>query len=394
MSGLERGDGFPITGYAVGNALGASSREVAKALALGRSGLRPCPFELPFETYCGQFPDVLAPVPPSLAAWDSRLARIALVVLEGVAGAVERACRRWGAERVAVVLGTSTGGILETERAFEAYAACGEVPAAFDLDRQHAFDALFEVVRRRTGAGGPGYVVSSACSSSGKALGAARRLLLAGLADAVLTGGADTLCQTTLRGFGSLEAISRRACRPFCAERDGTSLGEGAAFLLLERDGDGPARLLGVGESSDAHHMSHPHPQGVGARLAMKEALAQAGLGPEAVDHVNAHGTGTTANDAIEAGAIVALFGRSVPVVSTKGYTGHLLGAAAATEAALALLSIECGFVPASLGAEPLDPSVSLYLCLARREGRYRRVLSNSFAFGGSNVSVLLGEAS
>lgn len=383
----------PITAYSVGNALGANTAEVSASLVSGVSALSTCRLDVPFETACGHFPDVLEPVPRALKPFDSRLARVALAVLDGVAGAVDRAARRWGAERVAIVLGTSTGGILETEAALGAHAERGVFPPDFDLQRKHAFHALLEVVRHRTGARGPGYVVSTACSSSGKVLGSARRLIAAGSADAVLTGGVDTLCQTTLRGFRSLEALSPRPCRPFSAARDGISLGEGGAFLLVERDGDGPARVLGVGESSDAHHMSHPHPEGLGARLAMGEALRQAGLPPESVDHVNAHGTGTPANDVIEARAIAETVGTHALVASTKGYTGHLLGAAGATEAVFSILSIERGFVPASLGAEPLDAGVDVEVCLAPRWRPCRVVLSNSFAFGGSNVSVLLGGA-
>jgi len=382
-----------ITAYAVGNALGSTTTEVVEALSSGRSGLGPCPLPLPFETACGPFSGALDSLPPVLSPFDSRLARLALAVLDGMGAAVERAVRRWGSDRVAIVLGTSTGGILETEGAYEAHLREGRLPARYDFDRQHAFHGLAQVVRHRTGAGGPGWVLSTACSSSGKVLGSARRLLRAGWADAVLVGGADTLCQTTLRGFASLEALSRRPCRPFSAERDGTTIGEGAAFLLLERSGEGPARLLGVGESSDAHHMSHPHPEGLGARLAMAEALRQAGVEPSEVDHVNAHGTATPANDVVEARAVADLLGGSVPVVSTKGYTGHLLGAAGATEAVFALLAIERGFIPASLGADPLDPGVPVRVVRRREEGRYRRVLSNSFGFGGSNVSLLLGAA-
>jgi 3-oxoacyl-[acyl-carrier-protein] synthase-1 len=382
-----------VTAYSVANALGVRAADVAEALAAGRSGLAPCRLDVPFETAAGHFPDVLEPLPPSLAPFDTRLVRMAVAALDGVAGAVERASRRFGADRVAIVLGTSTGGILETEDALRAHAGTGALPAGFSLERQHAFDGLLAAVRRRTGVGGPGWVVSTACSSSGKVLGSARRLLASGRADAVLTGGVDTLCQTTLRGFRTLEALSSRPCRPFSAERDGISLGEGGAFLLVERDGDGPARLLGVGETSDAHHMSHPHPEGLGARLAMEEALRQGGVAGQAVDHVNAHGTGTPANDVVEARAIAAAVGPGALVASTKGYTGHLLGAAGATEAVLSILAMERGLVPASLGAAPLDAGVNVAVSLAPLRRACRIVLSNSFAFGGSNVAVLLGSA-
>lgn len=393
MGGLGRVRSHPVTAFAVGNALGASTDQVAAALFEGVSGLRTCPLDIPFETACGTFAGELEPVPASLAPFDSRVARIALAVLDGVSAAAAAAVRRWGADRVSVVVGTSTGGIAESERAFAAHGATGGIPAGFDLDRQHAFHGLLEVVRSRVGARGPAYVVSTACSSSGKVLGSARRLLDAGIADAVLVGGADSLCQTTVRGFGALEALSREPCRPFSALRTGTSIGEGAGFMLLEREGDGEVRLLGVGESSDAHHMSHPHPEGVGARRAMAEALRQAGVEPGEVDHVNAHGTATVANDVVEAKAIADLLGTKVPVCSTKAYTGHLLGAAGMTEAVFAALAITRGFVPASLNAHPLDPAIAIDVCLERRLLRPRTVLSNSFAFGGSNVSVLLGAA-
>jgi 3-oxoacyl-[acyl-carrier-protein] synthase-1 len=382
---------YPVTGFAVGNALGANVEAVASALEEGRSGLGPCPLDLPFDTVCGVFPGPLEVMPRSLAGFDTRLARMTLTIFGAMADEVGRAVRRWGRDRVALVIGTSTGGILETERAYQTHAASGKLPEGFDLDRQHAFHGILEVLRARTGATGPAYVVSTACSSSGKVLGSARRLIAAGLADAVLTGGVDTLCHTTLRGFESLQALSRRPCRPFSAERDGLNIGEGGAFLLIEREGEGRVFVLGVGESSDAVHMTHPHPEGLGARLAMEAALRQAGVDADAVDHVNAHGTGTAANDVVEASAIGAVVGRRALVTSTKCYTGHLLGAAGATEAVLAALAIERSFVPATLGADPVDPRIDITVCLKGTQMRVRTAMSNSFAFGGSNVSVLLG---
>jgi 3-oxoacyl-[acyl-carrier-protein] synthase I len=384
---------YPIKAFAAANGLGMDTAAVRDALRAGRTGLAPCRLDIPFETACGALPDDLPPPPASLRAYDTRLCRMALHTLEGIGAAVRSAVRRLGAGRVAVAIGTSTGGIRESELAYDEWARLGRLPASFDFDHQHTFHALLEVVRTVTGADGPASIVSTACSSSGKVFGSAQRLLAAGLADAVLVGGVDTLCQTTLRGFGSLQALSRTPCRPFNATRDGISIGEGAAFLLLERAGDGPVRLLGVGESNDAHHMSAPHPEGLGARLAMEGALAQAGLPGSAVEHVNAHGTGTPANDVIEARAIAGVVGEAVPVVSTKGYTGHLLGAAGATEAVFAALSIEHGFVPASLGAEPLDPQVTVSISAAGSARRVRTVMSNSFGFGGSNVCLILGGA-
>jgi len=266
MSALPRSGGYPVTGFSAGNAMGANVEAVAIALEEGRTGLGPCPLDLPFDTVCGVFPEPLEAMPRSLAEFDTRLARMTVAILDAMAGEVGRAVRRWGRDRVALVIGTSTGGILETERAYQTHSVSGRLPEGFDLDRQHAFHGILEVLRARTGATGPSYVVSTACSSSGKVLGSARRLIAAGLADAVLAGGVDTLCQTTLRGFESLQALSRRPCRPFSADRDGLNIGEGGAFLLIEREGEGRVFLLGVGESSDAAHMTHPHPEGLGAR--------------------------------------------------------------------------------------------------------------------------------
>jgi 3-oxoacyl-[acyl-carrier-protein] synthase-1 len=393
MHQAGRRTAYPITAFAAANGLGTDTGRVLEGLRAGRSALVPCALDIPFQTACAVLPADLPPLPAALRAYETRLGRIALLVVEEMRDAIARAVRRHGGDRVAMVVGTSTGGMLETERAFDEHARSGRLPAWFDFERQHPMQAVLEVLRAVTGVEGPAHVVSTACSSSAKVFGTAQRLLSAGMAEAVLVGGVDTLCQTTLRGFGCLKALSPTPCRPFNAGRDGLSIGEGGAFALLEREGDGPVRLLGVGESSDAYHMSHPHPEGLGARLAMEEALAQAGLPGSAVDHVNAHGTATPANDVAEARAISAVVGDRVPVASTKGYTGHLLGAAGATEAIIAALCIQHGFLPASLGADPVDPQITVSIARGAAPGKVRTVLSNSFAFGGNNVSLLLGAA-
>jgi 3-oxoacyl-[acyl-carrier-protein] synthase-1 len=196
----------------------------------------------------------------------------------------------------------------------------------------------------------------------------------------------------TLQGFHGLGVLSQVPCRPFAEGRAGINIGEGAAFQLVERDADASVWLLGVGESSDAHHMSSPHPEGRGAAEAMSRAMEAAGVSPDAVDHLNAHGTATALNDAAEAIAIETLFGDRLPVSSTKGYTGHLLGAAAATELVFAIHAVRTGRIPATLGCEAVDPNVRIDVVRELRATRVRRALSNSFAFGGSNVSVLVGE--
>jgi 3-oxoacyl-[acyl-carrier-protein] synthase-1 len=304
---------------------------------------------------------------------------------------LRRARARWRPDRIAVILGTSTGGAKTTEQAYREYVACGALPEHYDFRRQHTFGAVLHVVAALSGARGPAWMISTACTSGAKPLASAQRLIAADIIDAALVGGIDTLCALTLLGFHSLQLLDRRPCRPFSRQRAGLSLGEGGALALVERTGEARVLIEGVGETSDAYHISAPHPDGVGALQAMSAALVQAGRSPEDVDHINAHGTGTPLNDSAEARAIASLFGERVPVVSTKGFTGHTLGAAGAIEFAFSAYAIEEGWIPPSLHSDPLDPEVALRVPLSVTRGRFRRVLSNSFAFGGSNVSVLLG---
>ena len=383
---------YPITALAACNALGRTTAEVLAALDAGRSGLGPCPPEFGLAATCGVVPGPLPALPTELADRDTRLARLAHLSLADLAAPLAAARARWGERRLAVLLGTSTGGIRESERAYaHARAHGGALPPGYSVERSHALHSGLEVVRALAGARGPAYLVSTACSSSAKVCAAALRLLDAGLCDAVLAGGVDSLCQMTLRGFAGLEVLSSEPCRPFSSARAGINIGEGAAWVLIERRGDGPARLLGVGESSDAYHMTSPHPEGLGALLAMQRAIVAGGLTPADVDHVNVHGTGTLQNDAVEGKALRALLGDRALVVATKGYTGHLLGAAGATEIVFTIAAIAGEYLPASVGADPVDPAIGVAVNIARRPFRTRAALSNSFAFGGSNVSVLLG---
>jgi len=382
---------YPITAFSATNAMGNTTAEVVAALDAGRSGLRPCPPEFGIEGICGVVPGPLPPLPSALVDYDSRLTRIAQVSLDDLSRPLAAARKRWGAERIGLILGTSTGGIYETERAYRHLKEHGALPEGYSVERQHTLHAGLHVVRMLTDLRGPSYVVSTACSSSARVCAGAMRLLDAAVCDAVLVGGVDSLCGLTLRGFSGLEVRSLEACRPFSSERAGINIGEGAAWLLLERLGEGPARLLGVGESGDAYHMTSPHPEGLGARLAMARAIEAGGLDPSEVDHVNVHGTGTRQNDAVEGRAILELLGPEVAVVATKGYTGHLLGAAGATELVLTVAAIDGGFLPASVGAAPVDVSIGVQVNVERRDFASRAALSNSFAFGGSNVSVLLG---
>lgn len=380
---------YPITAMALHNAVASDLDGVLERLRAGYSGLAPLTdiADVPGRHgRCGP----LDPLPANLAAYDTRQARLAACTLAPIRAEVDRATRKWGASRVAIVIGTSTGGIAATEAA---WVRGGSPTAGFDLERQHVVGATTEVIRAITGVRGPSYVVSTACSSSAKAFASARRLLAADLVDAVLVGGVDTLCDLTLRGFSALELISPTGCRPFAASRDGLSLGEGGAFALVERRGEAPVVLGAVGESCDAHHMSAPHPEGKGAAAAIASALASSGLLPAQVGFVNAHATGTALNDAAEARALLKIFGSSIPVVATKSFTGHLLGAAGATEVVLTARGLADGWVPGSGVSTPVDPTLGIDVVCSTRALECDWALSTSFAFGGSNAAVLVGLA-
>ncbi|AOY96777.1 beta-ketoacyl-[acyl-carrier-protein] synthase II [Cupriavidus sp. USMAA2-4] len=319
-----------------------------------------------------------------------------LAALEPLRAAVDAAVARHGPARVAVVLGTSTSGIAEGERAVAARAASGTWPAGYVYGQQE-LGSPAHFLARLTGARGPAYVLSTACSSSAKAMAAAARLLACGAADAVLCGGVDTLCGFTIAGFRALESVSPQRCLPLSANRAGIHLGEGAALFLMTREA-GPVRLAGWGESADAYHISAPEPGGQGARTAMAQALARAGIDARAVDYVNLHGTATPQNDAMELPAVAALLGSDVPVSSTKPLTGHALGAAGAIEAALLWLTLvdnPQGRLPPHWWDGVADPALPPQPLVAPGDalGRAPRYLmSNSFAFGGSNGVLLLDQ--
>lgn len=379
-----------ITGYALCNALGTSRDEVAAALRRGTSGLRPARVDVPFSTYAGAVPGELPELPEALKPWSTRGTKIAHLLLQQLSGPLAALRERWAPDRIAIVLGTSTAGADRTEAAYKDYVRTGALPRDYDLWRHHTYGATLEVVRRLSGAEGPSWMISTACTSGAKPFGSAARMIEAGIVDAAIVGGIDTLCSMTLQGFHSLGALSSEPTRPFSTERKGISIGEGGALLLLERDTNSNAWLCGVGESSDAYHIAAPHPEGAGAELAMRRALQDAAQEPSSIDFIQAHGTGTRLNDSAESKAIARLFPHAPPVVSTKGYTGHTLGAAGAVEAALTLLSLEEGWLPSSLGADPLDTELEASVSTHYREGKFRYALSNSFAFGGNNISLLL----
>lgn len=384
------------------SAMGRGLAETLDALRQRRSGLLPCAFDsVDLKTYIGKVADVDAVnIRPQLAAFDCRNNRLAQLALEqdGFATAVRTAVERYGAARVGVFVGTSTAGILQTELAYRRRdPVTGALPADFNYRGTHSTFSVADFTRNYFNLTGPAVVVSSACSSSAKVFSSARRMLAAGFIDAAVVGGVDSLCLTTLYGFNSLGLLSEQACRPFDENRNGISIGEAAAFALLERlpdqlDADA-VLLLGVGESSDAYHISSPHPEGLGARMAMQDALDMAGLLSADIDYINLHGTATQSNDDAEGKAVVALFGSDTPCSSTKGATGHTLGAAGGLEAVICALALQNDLLPAGLNTEHTDPRLSLNYLMNNREQPVARVLSNSFGFGGTNCSLVFGRA-
>jgi len=348
------------------------------------------------EARVGRVPGELAPLPPAFAKDDSRNTRLLLAALDEIRGEVDDAITRHGRDRVGVVLGTSTSGIEATERAVAHRVEHGTFPPTFHY-RQQEIGRLGPFLAEYLGLRGPALTVSTACTSSGKALDTARRLLELDLCDAVITGGSDSLCRFTINGFTSLESATPSLCNPMSRNRRGINVGEGAALFLLQREPSELA-LLGVGASSDAHHVSSPDPSGEGARAAMREALEDAGLASERVGYLNLHATATAKNDEMESRATATIFPDGVPCSGTKPLTGHALGAGAALELAFCWLTLQPRWNPGSLlpphrwdgEADPSLPALRLTR-EGERLGVSRICMSNSFAFGGNNLSLLLG---
>ncbi|HEX5125927.1 MAG TPA: beta-ketoacyl-[acyl-carrier-protein] synthase family protein [Rhodocyclaceae bacterium] len=389
-----------LSAFTVTSCLGHGLEPTLKALREKRSGLSGRRFEtVTLDTWTGEVAgvdDVI--IPAALSSFDCRNNRLAWLGLQGddFLGRIRDAVARYGTERIGVFLGTSTSGMLQVEQAYRHRdPMTGALPADFNYHHTHNSFSVTNFVRQALALRGPAFVVSTACSSSAKVFGNAQRMIAAGLIDAAVVGGVDSLCLTTLYGFHSLQLLANQPCRPFDAARDGLSIGEAAAFVLLERvqqrTGNNDIYLLGVGESSDAHHMSSPHPQGLGARRAIEMALEQAALCPADVDYINLHGTATRNNDAAEALAIEALFGPDTPCSSTKGATGHTLGAAGGVEAIICALSIQHDLAPAGVNTQTLDPELHVNYLRTNRETKIDCALSNSFGFGGTNCSLLLG---
>ncbi|MGJ0508236.1 MAG: beta-ketoacyl-[acyl-carrier-protein] synthase family protein, partial [Methylocystis sp.] len=358
-----------LSHFTATSSIGRGLAPTLEALRRRKSGLKSCAFDtVDLPTFIGEVDGVdEVQLPAHLLEFDCRNNRLAQLGLEqdGFADAVKAAVAKYGRDRVGIFVGTSTSGILQSELAYRRRdPETGALPSDFVYSKTQNTFSVADFTRQYFGLSGPAVAISSACSSSAKVFASARRMMEAGLIDAAIVGGVDTLCLTTLYGFNSLGLLSQQACRPFDAQRDGISIGEAAAFALLERPADNVDEdvvlLLGVGESSDAYHMSSPHPEGLGARMAMEQALKMAGLEAADIDYINLHGTATQSNDAAEAKAVAAVFGGDTPCSSTKGMTGHTLGAAGGLEAVICALALRHGMLPGGLNVTELDPAIQL----------------------------------
>ena len=386
-----------VTAHTVCTAAGNGLAATRDALEQRSSGLTRNDFgPSPLATWIGRVPGLeAAPLPAAWAEWECRNNRLAWLGLtadrfnERVATARER----YGAARVAVVIGTSTASIAESEDAYRRLDPGGLYPADLRRPIVHTPHSLGDFVQHALGLRGIAVTVATACSSSAKVFGHAERLIRAGIADAAVVGGVDTLCGSTLFGFNSLELIASERCKPFDVARRGINIGEAAGFALLERDADTGAWLLGFGESSDAHHMSSPHPEGIGARRALSDALESARLTAANIDYINLHGTASLKNDEVEARLVAELFPASTFASSTKGWTGHTLGAAGIVEAAISLIALEHGLLPGTLNTGQLDPACGPQVRLENERRRVQRALSFSFGFGGSNCVLAFGRS-
>ncbi|MEE4304255.1 MAG: beta-ketoacyl-[acyl-carrier-protein] synthase family protein [Wenzhouxiangella sp.] len=379
-------------------AAGSGLDALRASLRDGKSGLRRNDYpNCELDTWIGRVEGVEnVTLEGDLARFQCRNNQLAALALDqdGFRTQAAALLERHRPERIACIVGTSTAGISSTEQAFRELDGAGKFRPEHVMPWVHTPHTSAAYVAAALGLEGPVQTVSTACSSSAKVFATAARLIESGWADAAVVGGVDSLCLSVLYGFHSLELVSSDPCRPFDRARRGLNLGEAAGFAIVEpRPQASLGRLLGWGETSDAHHMASPHPEGAGAIAAMRLALERAGLAPGDVDYVNCHGTATPMNDRIETAALKTVFESPPPASSTKAWTGHTLGAAGITEAVFSLLSLGDGFLPASLNCQDPEPDAADFILRAGRRQKVDAVMSNSFGFGGSNCTLIMGAA-
>lgn len=329
--------------------------------------------------------------------WESRNNALAAVGIEqdGFMSELNSAALEFGSDRVGVVIGSSTANIGQTELAYRELENGTRLPERFRQAKVHNPHSQAAFVAHYTGLFGPTMTISTACSSSAKVFATAARWLSMDIVDAVLVGGVDSLCLSVLHGFHSLELISPSVCRPFDRRRNGINIGEAAGFALIVRASAATTdsiRCSGYGESSDAHHMSHPHPEGLGAEQAMRAALARAKISPQDIGYINLHGTASRVNDAVETKALARLFTSATKVSSTKGWTGHALGSAGIVEATIAMEALRANRIPGTLNLDEPDESLSFMVQQDNADIPLQHVMSNSFGFGGNNCCLIFSE--
>lgn len=387
-----------ITAKTMVNSCGQGVSAMQDALKGSTSGLSQQSYPgLNFDTWLGRVENVesveLEPALSHFTCRNNQLARMALDA-DNFRESVEHAVLRYGADRIGVFVGTSTSGMAETEKAYY-YASHnnGVLPDNYQMLYTHNIGSLQNYVQHSLGLRGPGHVISTACSSSAKVFASAYRHIASGQCDAAIVGGVDSLCLSILYGFNSLQLVSSEICRPYDANRNGINIGEAAGFVLLEsiEAGHGKVKFKGYGESSDAYHMSSPHPDGDGAVQAMTAALSRADLNAQSIEYINLHGTATQSNDAAEAQGLLRVFGADVVCSSTKGYTGHTLGAAGITEAIISILTLENNILPSNINLQNPDSKLGVNPLNVTINRSVENVMSNNFGFGGSNSSLIFG---
>jgi len=384
--------------YTATSAAGVGLAALQESITSRRSGLRKNDLRgCDLDTWIGRIDGVEdQQLPPHLTHLLSRNNQLAWLGLQqdGMLGDIARLSDQLGADRIGVVMGTSTSSIGRTEEAYTQLLPSGEFRDEFRQPEVHGLHSPGIFVAEATGLTGPAMTISTACSSSAKVFATAARWINHGLTDAVLVGGIDSLCMSILYGFHSLELVSQNVCRPFDSRRDGINIGEACGYALLAREELLPQAeiaLLGYGESADAYHMSHPHPQGEGAVISMDRAIERAGISAEKVDYINLHGTASKANDRIESYALSRRFSEQTLVSSTKAWTGHALGAAGILEAVIALQAIASGVCPGTLNCEQPDPELAFPVITDNVERPVRYAMTNSFGFGGNNATLVFG---
>jgi 3-oxoacyl-[acyl-carrier-protein] synthase-1 len=387
-----------ITGYTATSALGYGIDSINESISSNRSGLRRNDLtDCDLETWIGRVSSLESTsLPEHLEHLNSRNNQLTWLGLQqdGMLTRVQQLISKIGVERIGVIMATSTSSIGRTEEAYACLDAAGSLPEKYLQPEVHNLHSPGIFVAEVTGLTGPSLTISTACSSSAKVFASASRWINHGLVDAVLVGGIDSLCLSTLYGFNSLELLSADPCRPFDTRRDGISIGEAAGFALLVREDLAPEAeiaLLGYGESSDAYHMSHPHPEGKGAVLAMQQSLRRAGLAPSAIEYVNLHGTASQANDLVETHALSQVFPTQTLASSTKGWTGHTLGAAGIVDTVITLEAIKQSLLPGTLHCENPDPEFNFPILTENTHKAIRVAMTNSFGFGGNNASLIFG---